>query len=227
MGATLHQKLKPQRSNSHIKQCEMEIKMSNRKLLFVSFALAFVSANCLAAETATLPEIPIGTTMEYVSKVATVRCSKWETVEQDKDGFIVCKCDNNLMYRNKDNLNLVKITTEKGKDLVKYSPELSALNFPLEVGKNWSSNYSGFTADNNASWNSKLKCEVKAFEKVSVAAGSFDAFRIDCEDSWQAGSYSGVSHSSTWYAPQVKEVVKVAHKEDSRFNQELKSYLLK
>lgn len=201
--------------------------MSNCKLLFTSFALACFSANCISAETADLPEISVGTTMEYVAKVATVRCSKWETIEQNKDGFIICKCDDNLMYRNKDSLNLVKVTTEKGKDLVRYSPEFPGLNFPLEVGKNWSSNYSGFTADNNASWNSKLKCEVKTFEKVNVAAGSLDAFRVDCEDSWQAGSYSGVSHSSTWYAPQLKEVVKIAHKEDSRFSQELKSYLLK
>lgn len=199
--------------------------MSKCKLLLV--ILASVSANCLSAEMANVPEIPVGTTMEYTGKVSTVRCSKWETIEQNKDGFIVCKCDDNLMYRNKDTLNVVKITTEKGKDLVTYSPELSGLSFPLEVGKNWASNYSGFTADNGISWKSKLKCEVKTFEKVNVAAGSFDAFRVDCEDAWQAGSYSGVAHLSTWYAPQIKEIVKVSHKEDSRFNQELKSYQLK
>lgn len=204
--------------------------MTTCKLMLMFMICTNFSANCFAADSAKLPEITIGTTVEYADKVSTVKCSKWETIEQNKDGFIICKCDDKLMFRNKVTLNLVKITNTQGKELVKYSPEHSALSFPLEVGKKWSNEYAGYTADNNVSWNSQLNCEVKSFEKLTVAAGTFDTFKIDCEDAWHAGvagRFSGIAHSTTWYAPLAKEIIKVSHKEDSRFNQELKSVQLK
>ncbi len=204
--------------------------MFKHKLFLIFILTIGFFTTCFSAEVANLPEISIGTNVEYTDKVSTVKCRKWETIEQNKDGFIICKCDDNLMFRNTATLNIVKIINSQGKELVKYSPEHSALSFPLEIGKKWSSEYSGYTADNNASWNSKLSCEVKSFEKLTVAAGTFDTFKIDCEDAWHAGvagRFSGVAHSTTWYAPQAKEIIKALHREDSRFNQELKSVQLK
>lgn len=104
------------------------------------------------------------------------------------------------MLRNKDTLNLVKITNSQGNKLVKYSPRTFRVVFPFRRWGKWTNEYSGYTADNNASWSSKLNCEVKSLEKLTVAAESFDTLKIDCEDTWHAGvagRFKGIAHSST------------------------------
>lgn len=82
-----------------------------------------------------------------------------------------------------------------------------SLPFPLSVGKkysvkqNWDSG-NGYT---------EYKAEVQAFEKVKVAAGEFDAFRIKYEGFWNqtvGGAYSGRAEFTRWYAPAVKNDVR-------------------
>ena len=82
-----------------------------------------------------------------------------------------------------------------------------SLQFPLSVGKKYSvkqnwDNGNGYT---------EYKAEVQAFEKVRVAAGEFDAFRIKYEGFWNqrvGGTFSGRAEWTRWYAPAVKGNVK-------------------
>ncbi len=67
-----------------------------------------------------------------------------------------------------------------------------------------------------------MSCEVADFAKVNVAAGDFDAFRIECKDRWKVADAESSVTSTTWYAPELGAVVKSVNYEDPRWNTELK-----
>lgn len=79
--------------------------------------------------------------------------------------------------------------------------------FPLVVGKK-------FTVKEH--WNdgngyTEYKAEVEAFEKVTVEAGTFDAFRIKYSGWWtctSGGTGSGRAERIRWYSPVTKNIVK-------------------
>ena len=84
--------------------------------------------------------------------------------------------------------------------------------WPLRIGKTW---------DYTTTWNSPTgdpgttieKAEVVAYEKVTVPAGTFMAFRIEYKGRWDrtdpAGRHWAGDVSDTyWYAPDVKADVK-------------------
>ena len=60
--------------------------------------------------------------------------------------------------------------------------------FPLEVGSSESWEFSG--SDASGSWSSTRNCEVDSITRVSVPAGSFDAYKVVCNDQWR---------ERTWY----------------------------
>ena len=192
--------------------------------LLILFALKLMPIIAYSGEQANAPETKVGNIHKYAGRVASIDCNVWETVDINKDGFVVDKCNDYLMYRNKDNLNTFKITDKTGSEVVKFQSEFPGLMFPLEIGKKWNGEYSGYTVDNNAKWQSRIKCETKAIEKLKVGSESLEAYRIDCEDQWSSGVYTGISHSSRWYSPLANEVIKVTGKEDTRWNQELVNY---
>ena len=88
-----------------------------------------------------------------------------------------------------------------------------ALSFPLEIGKQWR-----FATDwefkvTGSKGNSIADVEVVSYEKVSVPAGDFEAFKL-----MSKGSIRGVSAKNSliegevtttyWYAPEVRAIVK-------------------
>ncbi|MCM8598777.1 MAG: hypothetical protein NFW04_08985 [Candidatus Accumulibacter sp.] len=86
------------------------------------------------------------------------------------------------------------------------------LTFPMRVGNK--SSYDNRPWRDGDGVNS-AECEVKAMDKVTVPAGTFDAFRVECEGAWQRMSElqkawvnSGRIEESYWYAPSVNNVVK-------------------
>jgi hypothetical protein len=56
-----------------------------------------------------------------------------------------------------------------------------------------------------------------------VPAGDFEAYRIDCVDSWKLGGATGQAHSSAWYAPKAATVIKYIQTEDPKWNYEVTS----
>ena len=194
--------------------------------IFVGCLSVLASSVVSAAAPAPAPTQKVGNSYVYKDKVATVKCAKWRTVKLDQDGYLVCACGDYTMYRKRPDMSLAKITNGDGTPVVKFDPPAHTLSFPLTEGKKWTGRTEGYTADNNAKWTSDYTCDVAGFEKTATAAGNIGAYRVDCHDQWQSGSYRGVSETSTWYSPKLNEIIKVKDQQDSRWNEELQSYKL-
>lgn len=72
------------------------------------------------------------------------------------------------------------LVTPTGAPLITFEPALG-WSFPLEVGKAWTTRHRmTMHAAGGRAVDYELSCQVEAFEKVTVPAGSFDTFRIAC-----------------------------------------------
>ena len=89
------------------------------------------------------------------------------------------------------------------------------LAFPFWIGKTWS--YETETRKFNSPPTSKassargqIDCSVKAFDKMTVKAGTFDAVRCECNCELLLGEgmyQSGCGAFTIWYAQDVKNVI--------------------
>lgn len=195
-------------------------------LLIATSLMALTATEVAATEAPAAPQpgYEVGDVLVYKDRFVTVDCQRWEVTDLDRDGYRVSRCGDFLAYVDNGTGRLFKIVTEAGDKLVRFKPGLPTLSFPLAVGKHWSGEYEGYTNSDGAVWTGDASCTVKAREAVEVAAGTFDAYRIECQDDWTAGPFSGVSNSTTWYAPEVGAVVKSVNAQDSKWNMELQSY---
>lgn len=161
-----------------------------------------------------------GTRFSYVNGVFLLKCNRWEVKEVNKSGEIVSKCGNNTMYVTAENGNPIRSVNDKGETVAKFAPFYPDVTFPLFVGKKWSGKYSG--EEGSKKWTSEVSCEAAAFEEVTVAAGKFPAYRIECVDKWDAGIIfiNGKKKSTRWYAPSVGLIVKSIN-EDKHWNTEV------
>jgi hypothetical protein len=150
-------------------------------------------------------------------------CAQWVVVQADPSGSLIEECDGHQSHRDYANgLELSKVD-RAGEDLVAFEPALPDLSFPLEVGKTWEVEYEGYTADDGARWTASASWHVAAFESVTVAAGTFDAYRIERSETLGRESYGIKLRSTGWWAPSAKGFVKFEH-QDRRWNAELDSY---
>lgn len=170
------------------------------------------------------PEWRLGDSLEYSSRFLTVKCSKWTVTSLDKGGEAMMECGENVAFMEKESGNVTRILTKAGDKVAQFKPSLPALQFPLAPGKSWSGNYSGYTDDDGANWTASRTCQVKGYEQVKVAAGTFNALRIDCKDDWSSPPFKGVSSTTSWYAPDVQAVVKAENSQDPKWNMELKAF---
>lgn len=170
------------------------------------------------------PSPAVGEVLVYKDRFLTVDCQRWEVTELDRDGYRISQCGDKTAYVDKDTGRVFKIVSDDGYKLVRFKPGLPTLSFPMEEGKTWNDTYEGYTNADGAQWQGDTTCEVEARETVTVAAGEFEAYRIACTDSWSAPPFSGESHSTTWYAPEVGGVVKSVNKQDAKWNMELQAY---
>jgi hypothetical protein len=96
------------------------------------------------------------------------------------------------------------------------------LSFPLEVGKQWSYATDFLLKDSGMKGRSESSVTVVGYEKVRVAAGEFDAFKLEQKANFsgvirrdqQIGSLlTGVSTMTYWYAPAARAVVKSEYRD--------------
>jgi len=102
-----------------------------------------------------------------------------------------------------------------------FSPNLKELVFPLQVGKKWDGTADKMLFSNGKHGKFFLKGEVVAFEKVTVPAGTFDAYKINVVlDATGTDEDANIGNTveSYWYAPSVKRYVKLENtfKRDGR-----------
>lgn len=90
------------------------------------------------------------------------------------------------------------------------------LDFPLWIGKKWT--FPGSASRVGTPQNSKvprlnanIDCYVTKFERVTVGAGRFDAFKCECDCNVIAGpEYEpGCGQWIIWYAPDARNVIKM------------------
>ena len=86
--------------------------------------------------------------------------------------------------------------------------------FPMAIGnkhKIVKRPWSNATPANEGAGYDEADCEVKAAEKITVPAGTFETLRIECsgyQNRVIGGSYNGSFKESVWYSPLVKRSVK-------------------
>jgi len=92
----------------------------------------------------------------------------------------------------------------------KYDPFFPEHRFPVDVGVVWAQDYRSsqaggtFTSDFS-------RAKVVAFEKVTVPAGTFDAYRIERTIESRNADATADSHKRAiraWYAPAAKRIVR-------------------
>jgi hypothetical protein len=103
----------------------------------------------------------------------------------------------------------------------RYAPYLKDFAFPLEIGKKWEGNADKMLFSNGKHGKFSLKGEVVAFEKVTVPAGTFDAYKINVvldASSTDEDANIGNTIETYWYVPSVKRYVKLENtfKRDGR-----------
>lgn len=89
-------------------------------------------------------------------------------------------------------------------------PNDDSLKFPLEVGKEWAVKENWTNAEGVSGF-TEYKAKVEAFEKIKVAAGEFDVYKVSFKGFWNqrvGGSWSGRAERVIWYAPLAKMDVK-------------------
>jgi hypothetical protein len=107
-------------------------------------------------------------------------------------------------------LNVVESPRDK-------SSNFKLLAFPLEVGKRWHYVNDWLFKTNASRGRSTVDAEVAAYEKITVPAGEFDAFKLVSIEKLSGTSpvgsvYAGEITRSYWYAPAARTIVKsVSH----------------
>ena len=88
-----------------------------------------------------------------------------------------------------------------------------ALSFPLEIGKKWHFATEWMFKATGSNGTSNVNVDVVGYEKVTVPAGDFDAFKLVSRASMRGISPKGSrieadAVSTYWYAPAARAVVK-------------------
>lgn len=100
------------------------------------------------------------------------------------------------------------------------------LDFPLEVKKTWRIEGHGLFRGHNRPY--VIDCTVSAFKDVKTKAGTFKAYQID--RAWKIKVHTGPSPNwsdTSWWSPEVKQVIKYESGARNAPSWELISYSVK
>jgi len=123
----------------------------------------------------------------------------------EQDGLLVFDLGTRRETRHyTPDLALVDVHRPFGTDRI-YEPDDGLLSFPLRVGKTWNRSYRVISFDGSRSQQRTRHCEVVRTAPVSVPAGAFAAFHIDCTVR-ELGA-PNVVHEEIAYAPAVGRVI--------------------
>ncbi len=92
----------------------------------------------------------------------------------------------------------------------KFDPYYPAYKFPMSIGVAWKQEFHS-TATNGQSYSAFMNGRVVALEKVTVPAGVFDAYRIECDvesQSTDANVNTSKGSKTIWYAPAIRNYIR-------------------
>jgi len=100
------------------------------------------------------------------------------------------------------------------------------IKFPLKVGDWWNYEYTEELATASGSGQRIVRYNAADFEKITVPAGTFNAFKITATIDAALGKkgYKKIGSATYWYAPDVKQIIKA---EKGELLWELKEYKVK
>lgn len=98
--------------------------------------------------------------------------------------------------------NWIAILDPKGQPTVTFEPPVGP-QYPLKVGRSWSAKHRMTVLATGKATDFEMSCNVEAYEKVTVRAGTFDAFKIRCKNSLG-------SEDTYWLSPAVQPFIKRA-----------------
>ena len=159
------------------------------------------------AQTADRPEVNVGDEWQfaaYYSVPSTTPNRIWVITSVTDTG--IEGTENGEPLRLTRELNVVESPRDR-------SSNFRLLAFPLEVGKRWQYVNDWFFKMGSSTGTSTADARVVAYEKVTVPAGEFDAFKIVSRDRLSgtapAGSqWAGEINRAYWYAPAARAIVK-------------------
>lgn len=95
------------------------------------------------------------------------------------------------------------------------SGDLKQLIFPMELGTKWDYKQKYTNKATSVVVRTQADVHVTAYEKIKVAAGDFDAFKIEHKGYWNNDSSrrNGRFTRISWYAPSAKSIVKTEYED--------------
>ena len=168
------------------------------------------------------PEVKVGDRWVTRSKdVATgeLRQPFTTTVTEVTDNTIVVQVGGRTVSTLSREWNVIE-TKVDDKVTFTATPLWMFYQFPLEVGKKWSGRWETTSLTQATSWTADVV--VEAIESVTVPAGTFQAFKVRFQGTYNGrafatgrGSWTGRRQQTVWYAPAVKRAVKGEWQESS------------
>jgi hypothetical protein len=184
--------------------------MFNLKPFVVSAAIiATVQSVPVNAQPVEAPQIKSGDTWTFVTK------DRIGAPNERKNSVLISeKVGNNFEGTNEAGEKVVitsnLVTIQNGRLTREDAP--SRLNFPIEPGKKWKASY-GWVNAQGAKGGNQDELSVVGIEKVKVAAGEFEAYKIISKGYWNnfGTSNRGSQTTTFWYAPAVRNLVKLEY----------------
>jgi hypothetical protein len=181
---------------------------------FVSSAVVLILAILASpalAQKADRPEVKVGDEWQFLSYIVSPIQKPnlvWVITSVTPTG--VAGTSNGKPLTLTPDLNIIESPTRKFSDR-------RVLSFPLEIGKSWTySNHAEFK-DMGGAQRQDARVTVAAYEKVTVPAGQFDAFKIETKGKFgqegAAGAGAREFTETTWYAPSARAVVKQVYRD--------------
>ena len=167
------------------------------------------------------PEVAVGDSWTYqytdVWKHQPGNVNRIDVTGIDADGFLVDvrrAAGNALVARQRYSREFNPI--DRGK--MHFAPSFGRYAFPLEPGKEWTTNSTAENQDAGKRWRYQVNGKAVGWETVKVAAGEFDAIKVEAVayytiDMVNSRSGSGRSKETVWYAPSVKNFVKMEYED--------------
>ena len=177
-----------------------------RAFSMTSLMLALLAGSVLA-QTAERPAVQVGDQWHFVQS--------WGVPSTEPNRVWVIRSVTSTGIEGTENGEPLILTPDLG---VLESPRHKdsnprALTFPLEVGKRWRYESHWLFKPKGSQGGTIVDVAVVGHEKVRVAAGEFDAFRLVAKGSLHGTSpinsqYGGETTETYWYAPAARTIVK-------------------
>jgi hypothetical protein len=185
---------------------ETVVRLSASAICSLAYLL---SVGAAAAQDVPRPDVRIGDTwvLERADRRTNTKSEiVFKVVAVGNDDLTVASTEGSTANEQKWSRDLNYVSGD-GKRVLK--PSSQELNFPLSPGRQWKVNAKGVTRG-GGDMTLEGECKVVAFEKITVRAGTFDAFKVECVGEFYVyGARTQGTHRRVyWYSPAVKFPVK-------------------